>query len=255
MGGAIARGLALGTLIEAKNITVVDPSQKCRDELTAFNSSIQTAANALDIKIAESEVVIFAVKPWLIQGVIESIKHQLNYEKQLIVSIAAGVSFNELTGYLKKDELSNPSIFRIMPNTAIAIRQSMTFASSYNATADQEKSILRIFEELGKIILIPENQMAAATALGSCGTAFAMRYIRAASEGGVELGFYPDVAKEIVLQTVKGAVELLLENGTHPEIEVDKVTTPGGLTIKGLNEMEHAGFTSAVIKGLKKSMV
>ena len=254
MGGAIARGLAQGTLIEAKNITVIDPSQKCLDELKAFNSAIQTASDVSTVKIADSDVVIFAVKPWLIQSIIEGIKHHLNCKKQIIASIAAGVSFDELIDYLKKDELSNPVIFRLMPNTAIAIRQSMTFASSYNATAEQEESILRIFEELGKIILIPENQMAAATALGSCGTAFAMRYIRAASEGGVELGFYPNIAKEIVLQTVKGAVELLFENGTHPEVEVDKVTTPGGLTIKGLNEMEHAGFTSAVIKGLKKSM-
>ena len=252
MGGAIACGLAQGTLIKAKNITVIDPSQKCLDELKTFNSAIQTASDASTVKIAESDVVVFAVKPWLVQRVIEDVKFQLNYEKQIIVSIAAGVSFGELTDYLKKD--SKPVVFRLMPNTAIAIRQSMTFASSFNANAEQEKLILRIFEELGKIVLIPETQMAAATALGSCGTAFAMRYIRAASEGGVELGFYPDIAKEIVLQTVKGAVELLFENGTHPEAEVDKVTTPGGLTIKGLNEMEHAGFTSAVIKGLKKCM-
>ena len=81
-----------------------------------------------------------------------------------------------------------------------------------------------------------------------------MRYVRAAVEGGVEMGFYPKDALNIVLQTVKGAVELLQSTGENPETAIDKVTTPGGVTIKGLNAMEHAGFTSAVIKGLKAGL-
>ena len=105
--------------------------------------------------------------------------------------------------------------------------------------------------DLGSAMLIDEQLMSAGTALASSGIAYAMRYIRAATEGGVELGFYPDQAKEIVLNTVKGAVDLLLANKTNPETEIDKVTTPGGLTIKGLNKMEEEGFTPAVIKGLK----
>ena len=95
--------------------------------------------------------------------------------------------------------------------------------------------------------------MAAGRALASSGIAFALRYMRAATEGGVELGFYPKQAQEIVVHTVKGAVDLLLENKSNPEMEIDKVTTPGGITIKGLNEMELSGFTSAVIRGLKAS--
>ena len=80
-----------------------------------------------------------------------------------------------------------------------------------------------------------------------------MRYIRAAMEGGVELGFRPEEAARIVEQTVKGAATLLLTQGTHPEAEIDKVTTAGGITIKGLNAMEREGFTNAVIEGLKAS--
>ena len=129
----------------------------------------------------------------------------------------------------------------------------MTAIASYNASTEQEKLILSIFNELGKSILIEERLMVAATALGSCGTAFALRYIRAAIEGGIEMGLYAHQAKEIVSQTVKGAAELLMHNQSHPEEEIDKVTTPGGITIKGLNEMEHAGFTSAIIRGLKAS--
>lgn len=106
---------------------------------------------------------------------------------------------------------------------------------------------------MGMAMSIKEELMMAGTVLASSGIAFALRYIRAASEGGVELGFYPDQAKEIVLKTVKGAVDLLLTHGSNPETEIDKVTTPGGITIRGLNKMEEEGFTSAVIKGLKAS--
>jgi pyrroline-5-carboxylate reductase len=108
-----------------------------------------------------------------------------------------------------------------------------------------------IFNEMGNTLITDEKHLAAGTTLASCGIAYAMRYIRAASEGGVELGFKADDAKKIVMQTMKGAVELLEASGMHPEAAIDLVATPGGVTIKGLNEMEHAGFTSAVIRGLK----
>jgi len=91
-------------------------------------------------------------------------------------------------------------------------------------------------------------------ALASCGIAYVMRYIRAASEGGVELGMYASDAKKIVMQTMLGAVKLLESTGNHPEAEIDKVTTPGGITIRGLNAMEANGFTTAVIEGLKASV-
>ena len=110
-----------------------------------------------------------------------------------------------------------------------------------------------MFEELGKAEYINENLISAGTSLCSCGIAYAFRYIRAAMEGGVELGFPADQSKKLVIQTLRGAIDLLEENGSHPEIEIDKVTTAGGITIKGLNEMEHAGFSSSVIKGLKAS--
>ena len=127
----------------------------------------------------------------------------------------------------------------------------MTFIAPIGATAEQTAMMEQIFDDLGKTYITDEAHLGAGTVLASCGIAYAMRYIRAAAEGGVELGFSADVAKDIVLQTVKGAVALLQANGNHPEAEIDKVTTAGGTTIKGLNEMEHAGFTSAVIRGLK----
>jgi pyrroline-5-carboxylate reductase len=110
-----------------------------------------------------------------------------------------------------------------------------------------------VFDAMGQSAVIEERQMTAATALCSCGIAFAMRYVRAATEGGVELGIYAHQAKDYVLQTLRGAVELLEATGNHPEAEIDRVTTPGGITIRGLNAMEAHGFTNAVIQGLKAS--
>jgi pyrroline-5-carboxylate reductase len=144
-------------------------------------------------------------------------------------------------------------VFRAMPNTAIAIRQSMTCLSSSNANPEQVKHINDLFCTVGKVVTIEEKLMDAATVLGACGTAYAMRYIRANIQGGIEIGFDAQTASLIAAQTVKGAAVLLLEKGSHPEYEIDKVTTPKGCTIAGLNEMEHRGFSSSLIKGVVAS--
>jgi pyrroline-5-carboxylate reductase len=247
MGAAIALGLAAGNIFEAENIYVTDPSQLAIDRIKDANSNIQAMVGDYS-SIASSDIVLIAVKPWLVQEVLASVRDELT-DKQIVISIAAGVSLALLQDYLSKPV----PLFRLAPNTAIAVRQSMTFIASVNATDEQEKLVLDVFNELGKAEIIKESLIPAATSLASCGIAYAFRYIRAAMEGGVELGLYPVQAKDIVIQTLRGAIDLLDANNSHPEIEIDKVTTAGGITIKGLNEMEEAGFTAAVIRGLKAS--
>jgi pyrroline-5-carboxylate reductase len=144
-------------------------------------------------------------------------------------------------------------IYIIIPNTAIAVRQSMTFIARKNTTPEMDSEMLATFKELGEAMIIEERLIGAGMALASCGIAYAMRYVRAATEGGVELGMYAKDAQHIVEQTLLGAVELLRANQSHPETEIDRVTTPGGITIRGLNAMEENGFTNSVIKGLKAS--
>lgn len=129
----------------------------------------------------------------------------------------------------------------------------MTFITSAGATPEQAQEMSSIFEPLGMVMDVPEKQFEGCMALASCGIAYALRYVRAAMEGGIELGIPPLMGQTIVAQTIKGAAELLLQTGNHPEAEIDKVTTPGGITIKGLNAMEANGFTHAVIEGLKAS--
>lgn len=251
MGGAIARGLTHSSL--AEKISVSDINEDALRNLQNFNNNIEvTTDNSANVQGAD--IVIIAVKPWLVSQIIAGIKETLDYKKQIIISIAAGVSIADLQNLLDK-EGEKPVIFRIIPNTAIDVFQSVSTIASCGATKEQEAEIVEIFNELGKAFLVPENQLNALMSLSSCGIAYAFRYIRAAVEGGVEMGIYPKVAQEVVLQTLRGAVELLEANASHPEVEIDKVTTPGGITIKGLNEMEANGFSNAVIKGLKASLI
>lgn len=250
MGGAFAEGLLKSENINAADVTVANPHTDKLEKFASMGASITT-----DNKVAaiDADIVAIVVKPWLVEKVIEEIKPILNYKKQIIINMAAAISSAQLFEWAAKGE-EKPAIFQIIPNIAIAVKASMTFIVPCNASDEQTNMVKGIFDNVGQTYLTDEQHLGAGTTLASCGIAYAMRYFRAASEGGVELGFKADIAKDIVLQTVKGAVELLQANGNHPEAEIDKVTTPGGLTIKGLNEMEHAGFTSAVIRGLKAGL-
>jgi pyrroline-5-carboxylate reductase len=144
-------------------------------------------------------------------------------------------------------------VVRAMPNTAIAFRESMTCLASSNKQSKALSVTKQIFDALGATLIVEEDQMVPATALCACGVAFFLRAIRAAAQGGIEIGFHSEDAIKLAAQTAKGAATLLLESGNHPEREVDKVTTPQGCTISGLNTMEHNGFSSAFIKGIVTS--
>src|SRR5690606_19154811 len=106
---------------------------------------------------------------------------------------------------------------------------------------------------VGSTVHINEDLMTSATASCACGIAFFLRSIRAASQGRVEIGFHANEASKMPVQKAKGAARLHIQHQSHPESEIDKVTSPKGCTIAGLNEMEHFGFSSSLIKGIKLS--
>jgi len=254
MGSAIAYGLSNSSRMKEIKICCTDIIPEKLNKIKETNPSIQVTTDNLSA-VKGADIVIMAVKPWFVEETIEEIKEVMDYQQQIFVSIAAGIDMWPLCKFLKKDEeVELPAIFRIVPNTAIAVKESVNFIADYNATTEQSDLINDLFNELGMTIPIEEKLLAACTALASCGIAFAFRYIRAAIEGAVELGIHPELAKKIEMQTLKGAITLLQTYNNHPEVEIDKVTTPGGITIKGLNAMEEAGFTNAVIKGLKASV-
>ena len=248
MGGATVEGLIKGQYFKNDDITVADPSQAVTEKFAKMGISV-TSDNKLAADTAD--IVCVVVKPWLVERVLKDIKPELDPKKQILIVIAAGVSSESIKGWLG-DQC--PSLFLVIPNIAIAEMASMTFVVPVGASEKDIQTVTDIFNEMGSTLITDEQHLAAGTTLASCGIAYAMRYVRAASEGGVELGFKADDAKAIVMQTMKGAVQLLEASGMHPEAAIDLVTTPGGVTIKGLNEMEHAGFTSAVIRGLKAGL-
>lgn len=245
LGTAMALGLIKSKFVPASAITVTKRNTLTLAGIEAMGVTV-SADNVQAVKSADT--IILAVKPFQIKEVLEAIAPGLN-SGHMVISVVTGITLEEIKSVIQKDI----PLFRAMPNTAIAIQESITCISSINSTTEEMNYVNSLFSTLGKIALIDEKLMNAATVLGACGTAFAMRYIRANIQGGIEIGFDAATASLIAAQTVKGAAELLLTTHTHPEQEIDKVTTPKGCTIAGLNEMEHQGFSSSLIKGIAAS--
>ena len=252
MGGATARGLAKGSIVATSDIYVSNPSTPKLKALKAEFEEINTTTDNVEAASA-ADMVVLAVKPWKVVEVLDQIKPHLDYRRQAVASMVGGLGIAQLSEWLDKGDGILPATYLIIPNTAIATMSSMTFIASARSTEVQDTLLVDVFNELGEAMLVDEGLIPAGTSLASCGIAYALRYIRAAMEGGVELGFRADDAKRIVMQTLRGAADILAANGSHPEAEIDRVTTPGGLTIKGLNAMEAAGFTPSVIEGLRAS--
>jgi pyrroline-5-carboxylate reductase len=243
LGASIAKGLTQSGLYKPADITL---TRRKADLLADFKKLGFNTTTDNSLAVKNSSIIILAVEPLQIDGVLQEIRSSLLQGKHLLISVITGVSIKQITQKLD----SEIDIVRAMPNTAIAIRQSMTCIATESNNKDAISKAIDIFDTVGKSMVIDEELMGSATALAACGLAFFMRAIRAASQGGVEIGFHADKALAIAAQTAKGAASLLLENQSHPEYEIDKVTTPRGVTISGLNQMEHDGFSSAMIKGI-----
>jgi pyrroline-5-carboxylate reductase len=246
LGTAIAEGLIQSGYVEPGHILITKRNIRTLDELERRGVLV---SDRNEEAVRYADLVILAVKPYQVDDILRSLKDEFKADRHVLVSVVSGVSIDQITAQVGM----RIPVVRAMPNTAIAIQESMTCVAARNVGEERLKEIFGLFGQLGKTVRIDEKLMDAATVLGACGTAFAMRYIRANIQGGIEIGFDAATANLIAAQTVKGAAELLLTRGTHPEQEIDKVTTPKGCTIAGLNEMEHKGFSSSLIKGLVTS--
>lgn len=249
MGGAIARGLAQSAPEMAACITVANPSMPKLDALKADFPEMNITQSNVEA-VAGADFVILAVKPWKMAGVVAQIAPHLELPRQAVVSVAGGMGTEQLSALFEQAGSPLPPLYYLIPNTAVAVRSGVTLITGVRTTPERDAVLLELFNRLGYARIVEERLMNGGMILASCGIAFVMRYLRAMTEGGVELGYYPADALQIVMHTMRGAVDLLQANGTHPEQEIDRVTTPGGITIRGLNEMERAGFTTSVIDGL-----
>ena len=247
-GGNLGKSIAQGLLehqYAASDITVTRNRIALLDGLKAQGVQV---SNDNVAATKEANIVILAVKPYKIASILQEIDSVVTKDK-IVVSVVSDFSI----AAINENITSAPAIIRAMPNTASSVNESITCLATENASAEDLQLVTAIFEALGKTININESLMDAATVLGACGIAYVLRFIRGMIQGGIEIGFDAQTATKIATQTVKGASELLLQIGNHPEAEIDKVTTPKGCTIAGLNEMEHQGFSSALIKGIKTS--
>jgi pyrroline-5-carboxylate reductase len=244
IGTSLAVGLTKTSMIDINEIIITDKResrlQMLRDRGFQVTEDNISAVNAAGI-------IIISVKPQQFELLAGDIKGEIN-TRHIIISTVTGVTHKEIESFF--GQVAN---VRIMPNIALEICESMTCISMANLRPDQEKFITSLFDHMGKSIVIPEDLMGAATVIGACGIAFSLRFMRAMSQGGIEIGFNSEVSQLISAQTIKGAAKLILDTFNHPEMEIDKVTTPQGITISGLNEMEHQGLSSAVIKGIVAS--
>ena len=199
--------------------------------------------------ILNADIIIIALKPYNVVSFLKEHAHLFDNSKHTIVSVASSITCDEMLEAIGVEI----DIFRAMPNTAASVNESITAISEHRDTLNRRQNVDDLFSTMGETVFIDEKLMESATILGACGIAYVLRFMRAMIQGGIEVGFDAKTATKIVSQTIKGAAELIIQNGTHPEEEIDKVTTPKGCTIVGLNEMEHSGFSSALIKGIVTS--
>jgi pyrroline-5-carboxylate reductase len=244
IGTSLAKGLIRSGLFAAGDIILTD---KRESRLALLREKGFSCTEDNKIAVNQADIIVIAVKPQQFSVLSEEIKDEIP-PARIAISTVTGVTHSDIESVFGKI----PNV-RIMPNIALEICQSMTCISFSGTDDTQRDLIISIFEKMGKAMIIPEELMSAATVIGACGIAFALRFMRAMSQGGIEIGFNSELSHLITAQTIKGAAGLILETSHHPEMEIDKVTTPQGITISGLNEMEHQGLSSAVIRGLTTS--
>ncbi len=245
IGAAIARGLAASGKFLPRDIILTRRRAEFLEELRAEKFTVLSDNRAA---VKSAGIVILAVGPLEAEAAVKEISPALT-GGHIVISIVSGVTTAQISGWMKK----KVSLVRAMTNTAIAIREAMTCLCAAPESRAALAEAKEIFDALGKTLVIKEELMLSATALTGGGIAFFLRAIRAASQGGTQIGFHSEEALAMAAQTARGAASLLLDKRGHPESEIDKVTTPRGCTIEGLNEMEHHGFSSAMITGIVTS--
>ncbi len=245
LGQSIALGWVKSGKVAPGQITCTRRQVEALADLQAVGIHVGTDNLAA---VAQADLVILAVKPYKAEEVLTEIGPAL-VGRKILISVMSSVELKQLGAHAGPEVL----LFRAMPNIATEISESITCLSHAKGRKDGIGLVTELFDLIGRTSWIEESLMEAATVLGACGIAYVMRFIRAMVQGGIQIGFDSHTASLIATQTVKGAAELLLQGGRHPEEEIDRVTTPKGCTIVGLNEMEHQGFSSALIKGIVTS--
>ena len=246
LGVSIANGLLKNGVVEAPQLWVSKRKPESLDHLK--DQGVHVSSSNVEL-IQNCQLIVVALKPYTILDELE--KHQELFKggEHCVISVATGIDLVNI----QKATGQEVTVFRAMPNTGADVGTSLTCISTSDSESKHVSNVQKLFGAIGETVVIGEELMNAATVLGACGIAYVLRFMRAMIQGGVQIGFDAETASKVVAQTVKGAAELIIQNKKHPEEEIDKVTAPKGCTIAGLNEMEHNGFSSSLIKGITTS--
>lgn len=200
--------------------------------------------------VREADIILLCVKPQVVREVLEEIRPALVPEK-LIISIAASVP----VPYIEKHFTAGVPVIRAMPNTPCMVGCGMTaLAKGTHANAAHLATAQKLFESVGRVIVLDEKHMDAVTGLSASGPAFLYVVLESLAEAGVKVGLPRDVATLLAAQTTQGAARMVLETGAHPALLKDAVTTPAGCTIDGLLELEEGRLRVTLIKAVVKAV-
>lgn len=249
IGGGIMAEAIVSRLLEQKqydplNVLISDPVAERRSFLTQTYGVKTTKQNG---EVAQSEVLLLAIKPQVFNSVAEELQSVSHPESQLVLSILAGVPLSKLDAGLPRR-----AILRAMPNTPATVGAGITaITSGAMVTAEQMDIAQRLFSAIGDVVVVPESLMDAVTGLSGSGPAYIALLVEALADGGVAAGLPRTIAQQLALQTVRGTAELLYQTHRHPAILKDQVCSPGGTTIAGVTALENHGFRAALIAAVQ----
>ncbi|MCK4839488.1 MAG: pyrroline-5-carboxylate reductase [Desulfobulbaceae bacterium] len=245
MAEALIKGIIQAGLFAAEQIIAVDSAED-RRQLLAKLYKVNIAEDSAGL--VDCEIVVLAVKPQVVSALLQSRRAHF-HKKQLVISIAAGVSLDVLESSLAGCDCR---LVRVMPNTpALIMEGAAALCGGSLANDDDLKTATAIFDAVGKSVVLSEAEIDAVTGLSGSGPAYVFSFIEALIDSGVKVGLNRDVAETLALQTVLGSVKLAIETGKHPADLRAMVTSPGGTTIAGLHEMERAGFQGIIMDAVE----
>ncbi len=246
MARALARGLVQAGLAPGRQILASDPSPEARDQFGQMVADAQLTTDNRQVAQG-ADVLVLAVKPQQMSEVLAGLAGHIS-EETLVVSIAAGVRLARLA-----DQLGPAArLIRVMPNTPCLVGQSASgYAVGGQATAADAALVERLLTAVGHAYRVEESLLDAVTGVSGSGPAFVSLFIEALTDGGVQMGLPPNIASALAIQTVRGTAELMVVSGEPPEVIRDRVTSPGGTTLAGLQALDARGFRAAVVAAVE----
>lgn len=245
MAAALAKGLISSKFTGVDSIIASDPHRAAR-EIFSTQSGAQAGESNVEV-VRSSDVVVLAVKPQHVTEVLSEIRSEVK-PRHLLISIAAGVPIDTLSGFLG----SNARLVRVMPNTPCLVGVgAAAYALGGGATRADGELVRSLLSTVGVAVELPEPLLDAVTGLSGSGPAYVYQFIEALSDGGVLVGLSRDVATKLAAQTVLGAAQMVLQTGQSPAVLKDAVASPGGTTIAGLHALESGGLRAAIMNAVR----